>query len=159
MLHACPHWMLHAFVLMHSMSAQVGSLSPGIEVWDLDVVDAVEPIATLGGELGAADAGAAAPAEDAGEAAQKKMKKKKSSKVQGLTIRDINCALCLCMPTSAQLPAIFKGSAWVLQKKKNKPLKEGSHADAVLGLSWNREYRNVLASAGADKTVKACPGI
>ena len=31
-------------VCVHSV--QVGSLSPGIEVWDMDVLDAVEPVIT-----------------------------------------------------------------------------------------------------------------
>eukprot|EP01024_Parvocaulis_polyphysoides_P020915 TRINITY_DN1985_c0_g3_i1.p1 TRINITY_DN1985_c0_g3~~TRINITY_DN1985_c0_g3_i1.p1 ORF type:complete len:522 (-),score=116.64 TRINITY_DN1985_c0_g3_i1:210-1775(-) len=55
----------------------VGSFDPNIELWDLDVVDAIEPIGDLQG-----------------------------------------------------------------------------HQDAVLCLSWNKEFRNVLASGGADSTVK-----
>lgn len=75
----------------------VGSMEPAIEIWDLDVVDEVEPFIALGG------------------VSNKKKKKKKEDKVK---------------------------------------FKKGSHKDAVLGLSWNKEFRNVLASASADKSVK-----
>jgi periodic tryptophan protein 1 len=85
--------------------AAIGTMYPGIEIWDLDCVDAVEPVTTLGGY-----------SDEAIKAASKKGK---------------------------------KGG-----KKESKALKGGSHEDAVMGLSWNREFRNVLASASADTTVK-----
>ncbi|KAJ1383894.1 WD40/YVTN repeat-like-containing domain superfamily [Sesbania bispinosa] len=74
----------------------VGSMEPSIEIWDLDVIDEVQPCVVLGG---------------------KAEKKKKG-------------------------------------KKKSIKYKDDSHTDSVLGLAWNKEYRNILASASADKRVK-----
>ncbi|KAI9160214.1 hypothetical protein LWI28_006238 [Acer negundo] len=78
----------------------VGSMEPSIEIWDLDVIDEVQPCVVLGG------------------VDEEKMAKKK------------------------------KG------KKSSIKYKEGSHIDSVLGLAWNKEFRNILASASADKQVK-----
>jgi len=97
--------------------AALGSFEPGIEIWDLDILDAVEPIAVLGG----ADYEAAKAAAATSESNKKKSSKKKKK-------------------ASSAVPQI--------------PVRPGSHEDAVLGLSWNREFRNVLASASADTTVK-----
>ncbi|GMH10507.1 hypothetical protein Nepgr_012348 [Nepenthes gracilis] len=74
----------------------VGSMEPSIEIWDLDIIDEVQPCVVLGGV-----------------ADKKKKRKKKSIKY-----------------------------------------KVDSHTDSVLGLAWNREFRNILASASADKLVK-----
>ncbi|KAJ4979402.1 hypothetical protein NE237_010182 [Protea cynaroides] len=74
----------------------VGSMEPAIEIWDLDLIDEVQPFAILGGIA----------------------KKKKKGK-----------------------------------KKSVKYMKD-SHTDSVLGLDWNKEFRNVLASASADNSVK-----
>lgn len=74
----------------------VGSMEPAIEIWDIDIIDEVQPAVILGG------------------------------------IADIK----------------KKG------KKKSIKYKKDSHTDAVLGLSWNKEYRNILASASADHSVK-----
>ena len=74
---------------------QVGSLGPGIEVWDLDVLDAVEPLATLGGEVGAAAAAAGASAEAAdgagGDAAGRKKAKQKQKKKEVCNSVNNNC--------------------------------------------------------------------
>ncbi|XP_020234337.1 uncharacterized WD repeat-containing protein C17D11.16 [Cajanus cajan] len=75
----------------------VGSMEPSIEIWDLDVIDEVQPCLVLGGF---------------------EEKKKKG------------------------------------KKKSIKKYKDDSHTDSVLGLAWNKEYRNILASASADKKVK-----
>ena len=83
----------------------VGTMDPGVEVWDLGAADAVEPAGVLG-------------------------------------------------PPSAAPGATASG-----ERKKGaraaKPARpaSGGHTDAVLGLAWNAEYRNVLASASADETV------
>lgn len=74
----------------------VGSMEPSIEIWDLDIIDEVQPCVVLGG------------------AVEKKTKK----------------------------------------GKKKSQYKEGSHTGPVLGLAWNKEYSNILASASADKQVK-----
>ncbi|KAM3374739.1 periodic tryptophan protein 1 [Capsicum galapagoense] len=74
----------------------VGSMEPAIEIWDIDIIDEVQPSVILGG------------------------------------IADIK----------------KKG------KKKSIKYKKDSHTDSVLGLSWNKEYRNILASASADHSVK-----
>ncbi|PRQ47519.1 putative transcription factor WD40-like family [Rosa chinensis] len=70
---------------------------PTIEIWDLDIIDEVQPCVVLGG------------------IAEKKKKKGKKTSIK---------------------------------------YKEDSHTDSVLGLAWNKEYRNILASASADKQVK-----
>ena len=106
----------------------VGTMYPGIEIWDLDVIDAVEPVATLGGYEDDDIRGGGGTEDEDEEDAPRKGGKKASKKA-----------------------GKKKGSR---ERKKKPALKTDGHSDAVLGLSWNAQYRNVLASASADHTVR-----
>eukprot|EP01101_Sappina_pedata_P004917 TRINITY_DN2153_c0_g1_i1.p1 TRINITY_DN2153_c0_g1~~TRINITY_DN2153_c0_g1_i1.p1 ORF type:complete len:521 (-),score=268.54 TRINITY_DN2153_c0_g1_i1:93-1655(-) len=83
----------------------IGTFEPEIEIWNLDVIDPVGPVASLGGH-------------DIVIAATKK---------KGIISQ---------------------------KKKKVKVLRDGSHTDSVLSLSWNKFQRNILASGSADCTAK-----
>lgn len=91
----------------------VGTFDPGIEVWNCDILNVLEPTVMLGGEdTSAADAKWA-----------KKLGVKKTPKSK-------------------------------FRSKSGSGLRNGSHTDAVMSLSWNQIHRQVLASGSADKTVK-----
>mmetsp|Transcript_25602 Transcript_25602/g.46299 ORF Transcript_25602/g.46299 Transcript_25602/m.46299 type:complete len:558 (+) Transcript_25602:179-1852(+) len=105
----------------------IGSFEPGIEIWNLDVMNALEPTLVLGGM-------------DTRGAEADWMKTQ-------------------TMPTSTTVGGGGGGKKNNKKKKKkggpSKPgLREGSHTDAVMGLSWNSVHQQVLASGSADGTVK-----
>lgn len=97
----CPPFQADGGQLAVGNYIAVGTFEPAIEIWNLDVLDPLEPTAVLGGLI---------------EEKKYVKKGKKGKKVDDLNI--------------------------------------GSHEAAVMGLSWNKKYRQALASASADTTVK-----
>ncbi|PPQ68646.1 hypothetical protein CVT26_002930 [Gymnopilus dilepis] len=86
----------------------VGTLDPEIEIWSLDVLEAMYPASILG-----------RPDE-----------------------------------TKAHVPVPSGTGKKKKKKPKHRTTQASYHVDAVLGLSWNKHQRNLLASASADRTVK-----
>lgn len=109
----CPPFRAEGGQLAVGNYIAVGTFNPVIEIWNLDVLDPLEPTAVLGG---------LAPEEEG----RKKKKGAKSGSKKGKGVRG----------------------------QDGEMYKEGSHTDAVMGLSWNRQFRQALASGSADSTVK-----
>lgn len=129
--------------------AAVGTMETGIEIWDLDVIDSVEPAATLGGEEKAAPADAGSS-----ESADKKKKKKVRPCLRSCISLQMSYIIPVNSSHSVSLLVLCHSPMQKKSKSQRSSLKEGSHEDSVLGISWCQQYRNVLASASADKTVK-----
>lgn len=94
----------------------VGTFEPGIEIWNLDVLNALEPSCVLGGE--------------------------------DTTYVDEVMKENLLRSSSGEKPR--KPS----RGDDGAQLRPGSHTGAVMGLSWNKIHRHVIASGSADHTVK-----
>ena len=102
----------------------VGTFKPGIEIWNLDVLSALEPSCVLGGEDLSEDE--ERQAREMMEAYQAKKEGKKGK----------------AAPAPTQVPS---GEGKLLP---------GSHTDAVMCLSWSKIHRNLVLSGSADSTVK-----
>jgi periodic tryptophan protein 1 len=106
----------------------VGTFQPCIEIWNLDVMDPLEPSATLGGE--SITEKPVQGVQGGGSSSKKKKKKNKAAK-KGDDDDDEED-----------------------EEEEEVEFLPGSHEDAVMCLSWNKQYRNILASGSADHTVK-----
>jgi periodic tryptophan protein 1 len=104
----------------------VGTFAPGIEIWNLDVINALEPSCILGGQdTSAAD-----------EWMRQQMMMTGSG---GASVS----------PSGAD-----NGGKTARKKQEPTGLRPGSHTDAVMALSWNTIHGQVIASGSADHTVK-----
>ena len=118
---------------MPAVTAAVGTFAPYIEVWDLDVIDALEPYTVLG-----ADAYTLATEESfTSQAAE-------------------------ALAASSRQKHGNRGGDGDASGKRKKKAKVGAaaaggpegHSDAVMCLSWNALQPNALASGSADHTVR-----
>jgi periodic tryptophan protein 1 len=130
----------------------VGTMEPGIDVWDLDVLDAVEPLVTLGGYVKPRSAQAAAE-EAAAAAAEAEEDEEDDDGDDGGD--DAAAAARRSKAKKDKKRRKDKDRKRRQKEARRKPeLREGSHSDAVLAVAWNPAVRNALASGSADATVK-----
>ncbi|KAK1417808.1 hypothetical protein QVD17_26942 [Tagetes erecta] len=122
----------------------VGSMDPGIEIWDLDILDEVQPSLTLGG------------------IAEKKKKKKKEGKKSKKSIKykeDSHTDAVLALAWNKGFRNILaSGSAdktvkiWDVSTGTCK-LTMDHHTDKVQAVAWNHHEHEVLLSGSFDHTV------
>ncbi|KDO33628.1 hypothetical protein SPRG_01604 [Saprolegnia parasitica CBS 223.65] len=130
----------------------VGTFKPGIEIWNLDVLDVLEPTATLGGEENASLRDVAVP-----KAMRKKHKKaqlKPGSHEDAVLGLDWN-ASHRNMLASASADATVK--IWDITTQQCMHTMS-HHTDKVQSVRWNPVEATVLASASFDRSLVVLDG-
>ncbi|MCO5573036.1 hypothetical protein L7F22_026801 [Adiantum nelumboides] len=123
----------------------VGTMQPEIEIWDLDILDAVEPAVVLGGYRRCSSS----------KSHSKKKKKKKVAKLKEGSHSD--AVLCLAW-NDVYRNVLASGSAdssikvWdiVTQKCEHTIC---SHSDKVQAIAWNKHEPTILLSGAFDHTL------
>lgn len=128
--HPKPHINTSGESITKGNFAAVGTFNNHIELWNLDVMNPIEPTAILGGFVEVQD-----------------------TKDDGLGLGDASSSLSALSGLSKNKKRKEKVKA---KKKaaKQQQLKPGSHTDAIMCLAWHPAVANRLASGSADHTVK-----
>ncbi len=131
----------------------VGTFQPGIELWNLDVVDPLEPTAILGGA--SSQTGSFVPGQKKKETKKKKKKEKGGRPEPSGGHSD--SVLCLKWNTY-QKQALASASADTTVKIWDITTQDcvetiSCHTDKVLGCTWHPLESSVIATAGFDRQV------
>ncbi|KAI5064988.1 hypothetical protein GOP47_0019683 [Adiantum capillus-veneris] len=123
----------------------IGTMQPEIEIWDLDVLDAVEPAIVLGGFRQSSSS----------KSHSEKKKKKKGAKLKEGSHSD--AVLCLAWNNEYR-NVLASGSAdssikiWDIVTQKCEHT-ISSHSDKVQAVAWNKQEPTVLLSGAFDHTL------
>ncbi|TMW64994.1 hypothetical protein Poli38472_009161 [Pythium oligandrum] len=131
----------------------VGTFKPGIEIWNLDVLDVLEPTATLGGEVNEELRNVAVP---------KAMRKKKDKKAELKAGSHQDAVMCLDWNNSHR-NMLASGSADATVKVWDITTQTclytmAHHSSKVQGVRWNPVETTVIASAAFDRNIVVLDG-
>lgn len=141
----------------------VGTFKPGIEIWNLDVIDALEPSAVLGGEIdggmSAANDGPQQQPSSGGKKRKKKGKKKKAPSAP-VMVPDSHTDAVLALDWNRhQRQMLASASADTTVKMWDVTSQQCFHTcrhhgvDKVAAVRWHSTEASVLATGAYDKSV------
>ncbi|CAH0514755.1 unnamed protein product [Peronospora belbahrii] len=131
----------------------VGTFKPGIEIWDLNVIDVLEPSATLGGEQD----------EDLRDVAMPKISKRRKNHKTVLKPGSHQDAVMALDWNSSHRNMLASGSAdstvkvWDITTQKCL-YTMAHHSNKVQSVRWNPAETTVLASASFDRKIVVLDG-
>lgn len=131
----------------------IGTFKPGIEIWDLNVLDVLEPSATLGGEVN----------EELREVALPKQSRRRKNKQVSLKAGSHQDSVMSLDWNSSHRNMLASGSADSTVKVWDITTQAclytmSHHSNKVQSVRWNPAETTVLASASFDRTIVVLDG-